>query len=836
MGLGSWQLSADWDPELYGELLKYRHVEIYQGETLIFVGPILDRQGDEDGINIGGPSMLWYLGESDKGPVIRDRRRVSGRNKYENPSFALGSGDFPGGGILRWNASADTKWVFAHEAAITSGNLDEDDILESEQQWPARPGDQFELSATLIRGSGTIIGHIRHRLILGGRFTNPDLLEPLNGDFEDGLTHWNIESPLPGGISVIDDPNNAGQKVLKFGPTPRLQVIKNPDFALGTSFWGSFVGGDWHTETVDGAEALVTPYNAGDPVHKQAVYDNDANTAGIQPVPAQLGERWVYEEELKGSPGTTGEATGTLAMITPQYPAGTTWTELETVREKREDWRHLFKDFTIGENVVGMQPYLNVWNHTAGTWYYRKVKLTRIEGNFQTLVGTAFKVTPGRTYQVAVLLRTDTAFQAGEFRVQASYADSNDEITHGERSPGLGTTLNQQMWWFHDFVPPSGSIRAVLTLWGLDIIGGAYLIERVMVRDKDSSTRVFDIISPETTTGYEMVDTITAPEGTETARAAIVAERMATGWVVPEVSIRRVDQPPSTAQDIVRQLLVDETSGRALSVLPGNIAGSDIILSDWDIENETNRKALDHLTRGGLWPGAKREYRVNPDRTLDVKENIGNDRTDVVLADRRDQELLILDGPEVEESAAEAVTDIIVLGEERETPTGKKYRVVGSAHRDLAGAVDYNGQPLTRTHIVEDSSADHVDLANAVASYELELLDHPSQSVRLGLSDHKAYFGRIVPGDFIYVYKPEAGFEDTSYQREVDGKTVFPKKTRVWEQTINMGGGYTAYVRRLDGSTLEIPVTWEDSTSVELEVGDRPEWDRIDPRVLRRAG
>lgn len=838
MGLGSWELSADWDPSLYDELTKHRHVEIYQGETHLFTGPILERQGDEDGISVGGPSMLWYLGTEDKGPILQDQRFGSGRNKFSNPLFNQPM-DAPEVGQFFWKTPEGTKWTYIpfglNAAAHVVGHPVEDDVLSSEESWPARGGDVYTVRAGVWRVDPGV-GRIRLRTIYEGRFSPPGLL--YNGHFDvlPRATGWLDLSVNQQDAEIMLDPPNAGygDYVLRMGPTTPYTPVLNWSFedALNhwnpTGVWGTtpqeFVGPSGHSAWTSGP--------GGGPSPKVLLHDSDPNVVGSTPIPVSEGERWRAEGHIKSGQSANGEAE--VALIVPLIGHPTVrpyWMSLGRMRPdnpEEDDWRYFPYEFSINGDWLCLMPCCVVYGHSLGEWFFDNIALTRLKGNVAKVVGTLFPVTPERPYTWRASVRSNETTVEGSIKLTAACKGAGRPDVVLDSQP-MGDTDNGYREFLFNVTPPSGydSIQPFVT--GTDIIGGPIWVDSMSVRDDDRSTVVVDLVTDASADlGTVLEGTSTAPAGTESVRVEIIAESMSDGWIVIAPSIVR-QATATTAQNIVGQLL----SG--LSVLPGSIPGSDVIQSDWDIENMTHRAVLHHLCREGMWPGAKREYRLNPDRTLDVGGALFEDRTDVVLADRRDQELLLLDSPQVEESAAEVVTDVVVLGDERESPTGRKFRIRGSAHRDL-DAVDYEGRPLVRTHIIEDAVADHKALADAIASYELELLDHPSQSIRIGLSDHRAYFERIVAGDSIYVYKPEAGLEDTSNEQVVDGKTVFPQRTRVWEQTINMGPGYRAMLRREDGSTMEIPVNWEESTSVELEVGDRPEWERIDPRIARRAG
>lgn len=841
MAQGSWSLDMDWDPQVFAECQNFLHVLLYWGEKQI--GPplvITQRKGTEEGITIGGHNMLWHLGFEGIGPMIRDRRYASGKNKLSNPSFELGAGDFENGGNLFWRTSENSDWRFSTEltartgigVAHVIGDPQSNDVLESEERFEARPGDTFRAGCYVKRTSGTK-GRIRIRVVFEGRFKHPDLI--VNGTFEAGTTGWSNTSEVPSDCAITTDPHNPGETALRVGPTARKTGLANGGFDILPVGGGPPIpswtagAGTWALDSVDFIEGLrsVKTEGPGSPALKFLHADLNLMEPGTNAVLVQPNERWIAEVKAKAAVGADGSATLSMPFFPTTFP--TTPVQVHDMPEIRPEgpgannWRHHFEDFTIPQDIYAMGFAIVVLGHTVEKWNFDDVKLTRIRGNFCTFTqAAAFGVTPERTYELLVLLRTGVGFQIGALKAKVHYADAEGKISH-EESPDLGTTLNQQMWWRFDFTPPSGTITAIVSFWGYDIEGQSYWIERVLCRDKDKSSSVRETISQLTVSDFAYLGSIadiTAPEGTESVRVEVIAEKA--GWVVDDVALVWTNQTPVSAQSIVRELLINPYTGQNVGITEGRILNFDVTLKDWTITNLTNREALDELSTGGLVEPA-REYRLNPDRTLDwgLPTDIFEDRTDVVLAGKG-LELLVTEEPEVEEDASEMVTDLYVEGAERETATGKKFHVIGEAH-STPPANDWNGVPLRRGRVIEDDS-DHISAANAKALEELEANNHPAETVRMRLADPTSYFDDpLVPGQYIYVHQPEAGFEDLDNPMEAGGETVFAKQTRVWEQVWNLGPGFRAVLRREDGTEMELPnVRWEDATEVELEVGDRP--------------
>lgn len=854
MGLGDWELPVEWAQEVYdelcpplvrrpdGTLAPLRHILLWWGEELLETLPILRRGEAGDSFTVGGHTALWHEGDGETGPLVRDARHCSGKNKLDNGDFELGN-DFEGGNDLYWEPAEDSTWQFdtgdaarsGVGAAITYYNAPDDDPLPSSQNWEARPGDVYRVRAWVKRSPGTIIGRVRLRAALGGRFKNPNLIA--FHDFETGdMSGWSNTSEFPLDIDVEDDPHNPGQKALRIGPTTRKEPPIN---TFGTPTGAGNPPDNW---TPDGTAGSVWELDTGDmlyghvsvktegpgsPPLKWLSADVSPADFGTDAVLVQPNEQWIAEVHVKATSGTDGVFTLSLPFYPVGFPAvAPVEHEMHEIRPEGPGvgpWKHHFEDFTIPQDTLALGYMMVVKDQTGGRWNAVIPKLTRIRGNFCAVVQAQnFEVIPGRTYEVLTLLRTGVDFQIGELRVKVHYADSNGAVTY-EESPPLGTTLNQQMWWRWEFTPPSGTTHAILSYWGYDIEGDSFWIEDVICRDKDTSSRWIETISPETTGGFWSLleQTVTCPEGTERISVYPVVERMGTGWIVDSVEIKRIDEPPTTAQEVVRGLLTDARTGDPLPIGEGTIHGSDPLEYDLTIKRMTNRAALDHLSRkGAVLP--VREYRVDPDPSLvkagllswGLPQQVFEDRADAVFAEN---DGLTITPPVKNTDASELVTHLTIVGVDRETRTGKRYVVEATAvAEDLP-------EGIVRERIVEDSTADTKAAAAALAAYRLEQINHPAETITVEIEDPRKYLGRkVTPGDWVYPYKPEEGIEDPASPRSFNGRFVFPQRKRVWSQSWGLGDGFRAELLREDGTTMELPVVWEDATTLQLELGDRP--------------
>jgi hypothetical protein len=444
--------------------------------------------------------------------------------------------------------------------------------------------------------------------------------------------------------------------------------------------------------------------------------------------------------------------------------------------------------------------------------------VTRTKGNTAVLTAPAIDVVPEKSYKLLVPVTADGACTAGDIRATVLF-----QGTGRPDQAVVSSTVDYQQkartLLSFDVTPPSGYDSARASLVWTDALGGPILANaKPTLTLQDTSTHVVDVVTPATGSGT-YTGTSSAPLGTEKVHVEIVAESLANGWSVDNLSIIRLGTT-STAAQVIADCLVDQDTGDQLFT-PGVLNGSDTILSDFHAINLTNAEVLQAVARGGV-ALPEREWRYRPDNSFDfgTAEQLYTDRTDFTL--RRDQ-LEVLQLPDVQETSEEQLTDVIVIGATQTAFNGRQYTITGSASvapdtLDL----DWNGQPIHRVRVVEDSTMDTIAAANAYAAYLLGR-SNTRQSVQLSLSDWRGYAdGAFDVGDWIYPYEPESGLVDDNNPVSVDGETIFPLKSRVLERTWKLGGGFSLKVRRPDGSLYDVPddlVRWEADTSASVTVG-----------------
>lgn len=231
MGMGSYSVGIDYRADLAAEFLNDQgkprkvHLLFYDpDDTLIYTGVLLAVEGDETGLILSGRNLLWYLGDGEVGPVIVDQEYVSGSNKLSNGGLELEE--------LYWLFAENTAWALqtggAHAGSLAlahSTATAKDDIVQSEEKFPTRPGYEYVTAGWAKRTSGTV-GRIRLRTVYEGRFDPPNVLP--YGDFED-LIGWSLAPH----IGIFPAAARSGNYGLLFDTIPKPQLVTGSDFSTG---------------------------------------------------------------------------------------------------------------------------------------------------------------------------------------------------------------------------------------------------------------------------------------------------------------------------------------------------------------------------------------------------------------------------------------------------------------------------------------------------------------------------------------------------------------------------------------------------------------------------
>ncbi|MEY2475090.1 MAG: trimeric autotransporter adhesin [Actinomycetota bacterium] len=829
MGHGELNLDLDYDADLVAELKHYRTLHVYQGETPIGPGFILLwRTPARGGIPIGGRALDWRLGQDGDGAMILDREYLACTNKLSEPGFELEG--------LYWRRREGTKWVirsvagepYADDwAAVVVGSPDKDDVLATDEGgWEAREGNQF-VARLRARQPGATTFPLRLRQVFTGLFDPPQLLT--NGGFVDA-TGWTNTSEVAGDAAI-----ESGH--LRIGPTTQIQTIPNSGFETGDLTAWSDQNGTWDVISTGsiyrGSHVVRASEGALEGGVGYQTLQSDAIPGGaVNPQIVKPGERW-RPEMWASTPDPIDEDGGTARvstlLINDDYDffdeSTKKWVDSPVITPDESaatSWRLSSHEIDIPDDIKYMVPTVVIRDFNTGAWRFDDVTTTRVKGNKASYRHSTFAVTPERTYHVLAQVTPDAALLEGTLRaVVLLTAAGRPSVTLESPTLERGEATQQLLAW--DFTPPSGYDTAALSFVGADVYGGSFIIDNASVTDADRSTVVNDLVVGPTKAAWDPEVTFTtapAPAGTESVDLYIVAEAGATGWVVDSASLARVGTP-AVSGDVIRSLLLDPDSGLPL-MEPGDIYGDDTLLFDKHYLRQDAHSILKDVSRNGV-VSPVREFFVDHDNRLHwgTAEQLFTDRLDMGPLTAADLELL--DEPTVEQNVEDRVTDVIVMGAERQLADGRRVTIIGYASNEPGpDDLDYYGRPLRRTRVIEDSTVDHKAYADSLARWHLDQSNALASVVQLRLSSLRAR-GPLNVGDWIYPWLPEADLEDLARPMDHDGRTTFPERVRALMRETQMGAGeFRVEARAPDGSTLDISsaIRWEDATTMTLTVGD----------------
>lgn len=449
-------------------------VLVYNADDVLVYPPmlLLRIDGDEEGLHLEGFGALWSLGAFGVGPTISDREYVSGFDKLSNGPFNLGE--------LYWRlASEGSRWLFSLPGLATNaGGLDADDVLESDEKFPTRPGYAYRAEANGVYGAG----RLRIRIIFEGRFRpanlwpNGDLatdagwttspyasivVDPANSynstsakvirclpipkaswtdNFEGGSSWTDVTTPAPmsDDIDIVNEPSQAfdGSWVMRVGPVTQHQVFTNADFGQGLHFWfPSSTDAEpdldawqvWPGDGVNGSDGIITAgyATAGrtGPETIKYLRADVTDGGGVDTYDVKPGETYRAECYAAAAPGSEGQAYISIMIPHPTVPAHDIWWKSEELSglPPNDDWRWKvlnIENLTIPENRFDLNALIEVHNHGLGYWKFDHFTLTRIRGNRAKIVSnTLIPVEADTDYEVSALMRNGDDMQVGNVRV-----------------------------------------------------------------------------------------------------------------------------------------------------------------------------------------------------------------------------------------------------------------------------------------------------------------------------------------------------------------------------------------------------------------------------------
>ncbi len=820
MALGSWSLDLDYSHSAKESLFKddgnprKLWALVYDSnDQLVYPPlPLLWGKPGKEKIEIGGTSILWDMGIQGIGPTIEDREYLSGANKLDNPLFALDPPD------IYWRRPSERSgWTINTNVALLTPSLDTDDPLEVDRDYPALPYQPWRGSATLFGG-----GRFRIRLLFTGKFDPPDIAIPYSS--------WGPNTR--GDIILGTDPNSVVPGPVYRVHTGYVNRAANGAFddGVGLNGWAQGAGA-WYYVTGDATAWSGDSYamtNTAILVSGDKRLTNSANggvTYPVVPQTVQAGETWENRFVVRPHAGTSADGEGFGRIYLLSGGVVTSVVETKHVPSTQDGWEIVIERIEIPDGIDGLIPEFVVRGHTVGQWDVDSVTIFRALGNIDQVVGPSITVTPERTYDWTLPYRVDPGISGGrtQLRVILTSPYRPSLVIEGPdlRGQQEGEPLQETTF---SVTPPSGYNGLAQALYSEDVPGATYVGQGTLI-DKDRSTYVADAIA-DNPNGAVTINTV-APVGTESVRVQVVGEIFATA-VVALVELIRTTADPATGNDVVGDLLVHPTTGLPIGIAAGTIDCPEVLPFDWRQIKMTLLAALAHYCDVISEP--VREFKINPGLppTIDVSQVPFTQRQIVLMPTD-------LDVQEVEDPTVDVTnraTEIEVIGTEVTTLSGQTVLITATAQVPTDSADrDLNNNLIVRTRPVSDATIDTFGYALAFAADQALKEAFPGMVVDATLTGMPYTRGPLDVGDWLEVYKPEAGIMDRINPKTVEGVPIFPRVMRLVARDREHGPQYRVDMLRPDGSTF--PLTYNESAAdvTKITLADRRlyEWE-ADPQ------
>ena len=214
------------------------------------------------------------------------------------------------------------------------------------------------------------------------------------------------------------------------------------------------------------------------------------------------------------------------------------------------------------------------------------------------------------------------------------------------------------------------------------------------------------------------------------------------------------------------------------------------------------------------------EWRVNGNATLDagpIANLYVTSPTCVVVRKDAGKDLTLtgLTGDMTLSRDVEDFTTRVVLlaeGEGESTATGSA-NIISNPYLDI------RGNPVKRVRLVSES-ATSTGNANARAQLQLNRFTGTRNALKLSAQDFE-FDGSFEPGDYVWVYDPDAALYDTSQEITFRGQRINPIKLRVVETSWPVTDQMTVAYRHQDGSWINLTDFFEpEEGSTSIGVGE----------------
>ncbi len=568
--------------------------------------------------------------------------------------------------------------------------------------------------------------------------------------------------------------------------------------------------------------------------------ENNSDQINGTPFPVVADQRYLLSAAVRSGPAATrGSVRVGVLLVGADLP------DLDIGVDQgltAGGWAGISTEVRPPEGYTEARPYVRSTDIEGDHFWVDNVSVVKADNNLIESFGQPFPVTPERTYHYAMAVRSGPNLQRGTLTLVAVCTHPDGSFQRYE-SPVMEATVDAWTILSFDFTPPSGFDTVYPTMIATDVEGDYWWADEGEVRDTDATTVAFDSTEFDPTSDDPATVDLeaTAPEGTELVRCQLIVQRGEGPWTLETVSLSRIGEPIATAAGIAAELLVDPITGDPLPLVAGTIDASDPIPYDWTVEHMAYRAIWEHLCNVVASPPL--EFKVNPTNpaSIDLSQNPFTDHapdseTPVVF---RPQDIDVVSLPKIETNTEQRATEIVVIGAELATVSGRPFLVTATAQVPKPpGYVASASWSAPRTKRVNVANADHVGYAQAVADDLAAREAQPPLSMTVTvneLDDEDAAALGLDPrppyavGDWVYTYKPEAGLVGgPEHATTIEGETVFPRRDRVLSRTrerASVGSTNSRYrieMQAPDGTVFPLKgIIPSDKDLTTLVIGDR---------------
>lgn len=269
----------------------------------------------------------------------------------------------------------------------------------------------------------------------------------------------------------------------------------------------------------------------------------------------------------------------------------------------------------------------------------------------------------------------------------------------------------------------------------------------------------------------------------------------------------------SDFDDTIRALLPNGGVGGA--VIEGTLSTSPTPYTG-SFQYRTRRSAIDYVcqTKGADW-------RVNGDGTLDagLESELFQVIPRAALIRRRAGRDMFLKGfggtIETAQDVEDFTTRTLLLANGQEAAT---VTATADISPGLNPFKDLRGNSVKLTRIISESDTDTTN-AQARAQLQLNRFSGSRDSIACSTSDYDLK-GTVVVGDYMWVFDPDAGIQDTANEINFMGERIYPMKLRLVQMDWPVISGMSVAFRTGNGEWIDLTdyVEWESGSS-NLTVG-----------------